>query len=184
MCLDIFRNPGKALAAAAKKKDMKKTAIILVESAIMAAAAMVVISIGNAGAALAVLAGNVLFLVIAVGIIGGYALKIAANALGLKGGFYEGLTAISYAFVPVAAGILIATVLSRIPLGIVAGAIALALMFSMGVAILYRGIREMFKTDMITSFVCVSIITLAFVIGLYASLGLNMLVNVGRLLPI
>jgi hypothetical protein len=185
MCLDIFRDPGKALANAAKKKNMQKTWLVLAESSVMAALAMAIISLPKTGsiAASGMLVLNVFILIVAVAIIGGYVLKIVANTLGFKGGFFEGLSAVSYSFIPIGAGILATSVLSWLPLGIAIGAIILSVAFAMGVAIFYRGVKEMFRMDMITSFVAVSIITLAFVIGLYASLGLNTLANFGRLVP-
>ena len=186
MCLEIFRDAGKAFTQAAKRRKMGNTALVLVESAIMAAVAVLVITAKASSVLQAAVLGfglNVFALVILIGIIGGFVIKVVCNALGAKGGFFEGLTALSYAFAPISAGLLIASVLTLIPLGIALGAIALAILIGLGLAVLYRGVKEMFRTDMITAFVAVSITTLAFIIALYASVGLNLLVNLGRLLP-
>jgi len=170
MCLLVFKDAGRAFAEASKKKSMFKTAQSLVAAAILAAVAVFAITEKM------LLVPWVFALVLAVGILGGYIIGIIMNTLGFKGAFFEGLTAISYALLPLSAGALIAALLSLLPaLGVAFGAIAVIVMFSLGFSVLYRGIKEMFRCDMLTSFVAVSILTLAFIIGLYTTLGLNTL---------
>ena len=186
MGAEIFRDAGKAFSLAAKQRKMSRSFAVLAGSGAIAAVAMLVVTsraAGILGSAVIGFSVNVFALVIVTGIIWGFILKVVCGALGAKGGFFEGLTAVAYAMLPATAGILIASVLTLAPLGIAFGAVALAILLSLGIAVLYRGVKDLFKTDMITAFVAVSIMTLSFLIAIYASAGLNLLVNVGRLLP-
>ncbi len=178
MCLEIFRDAGKAFSNAAKRKSMQKTALVLVESAVMAAAAITIIT------SKLTLAPWIFALVIGVGIVAGFVIKTIANALGSKGGFFEGLTAISYALAPITLAILLIAVLAWLPvLGIILGLLASLILFAFGLAVLYRGVKEMFRTDMITAFVVVSVFAMAFIIAMQFSLSLNLLLSAGSLLP-
>lgn len=182
MCIEIFRDPGAALGRAAKGRDMKKTALVLVEAAVMAAAAMIIVSAkasGIIGAPVLTLAANVVALVIGAGVLGGFVLRVVANALGLKGAFFDGVTALAYAFIPISAGLLIASLLALVPLGIFFGLIALAILFALGIAVLYRGILVLFRADMVTAFVIVTVIALSLIVAMQASLGINVLTSLG-----
>jgi hypothetical protein len=186
MCIEVFRDTGKAFAAATRKKSVSRTSRTLVASALMIAVAVAILGArgGNLTSGL-YFALNVFVLVIGTGIIGGYIIRIIANALGAKGGFYEGFTALSYALAPMTAGILIAAILTMIPtIGIALGVIAVIVLFALGIAVLYRGIKEMFRTDIFTSFVTVSILTISLIIGIYATLGLNILASMSRMVPV
>ncbi len=178
MCIEIFRNPGKAFGEAAKRRKMSRTALVLLESALMTAVAMAIITSRVA------LAPWVFALVIAIGIIGGYVIKIVSTTLGARGGFFEGMTAISYAFAPLSAALLLIAVLALLPVfGVLIGIVASVILFAFGLSVLYRGVKEMFRTDMITALVAVSILALAFVIALQFSFSLNLLLSAGRLIP-
>ncbi len=178
MCLEIFRDTGKAFSNAAKRKSMQKTGQVLVESGVMATAAIVILT------SKLTLAPWIFALVICLGIVAGFVIKIIANALGAKGGFFEGLTAISYALAPLTLATLLIAVLAWLPvLGIILGLLASLILFAFGLAVLYRGVKEMFRTDMITAFVAVSVLALAFIIAMQFSLSLNVLLSAGSLLP-
>jgi Yip1 domain len=178
MCLNIFTDPGKAFAQAAKRKSMPRTIGTLVVGSAIASAALTIMSLNIS------LAPWIFALVIGMGIITGFVVKVIANALGTKGGFYEGLTAIAYSTVPIATGIFLMAALNRLPVaGLILGYIVAMVMFGLGFAVLYRGIRDLFKTDMITAFVIVFIFGLTFLAATQFFVSLNMLMGLGGLVP-
>lgn len=168
MCLDILRSPVKAIAKAKQKRDINRTIMALLEIGIIFAVAVSVMA-AQTTANLTLLIGSFLssfsvFVIIAVVL--GWAVKIAAVNLGGRGGFYEGFTALTYALVPFSVVALVIAALLYVPvigslLAFLATFPALASMLS----ILYRGVKELYNTDMITAFVTVSITITVFVLA-------------------
>ncbi|HLC54579.1 MAG TPA: hypothetical protein VJK07_03035, partial [Candidatus Nanoarchaeia archaeon] len=72
-------------------------------------------------------------------------------------------------------GFLAASILSWIPFSTGVQIIVLALMLASGVSTIYRGIKELYRTDMVTALVVVSISVLVIFLAVYASVGLTML---------
>lgn len=177
MCLDIFRDPGKAFSSAAKGKSMAKTGQVLVLDALIVAASLTILTWN------AVMAPWIFALVIGIGIVGGYVLSIISGALGTKGGFFEGFTSIAYALAPMAVGILLIALFAHLPgVGTIIGYIAVMIMFSLGLSVLYRGVKDLYRSDMITAFVAVFIFGVSFVIAVQLSLSLGTLTSLGGLI--
>ena len=182
MCLNILRNPVKSLLEAKKKKNMNKTLLVLVENSVLfgIAAALIIARIGFSGLLLGSAAAT--FLVILIGILlFGLVVHISATTLGGKGKYFEGLTAVTYAMTPMSVGIFVSSLLALVPLTAGLQVIVLALSFALGFSLLYRGIKELYSTDMITAFVVVSIAILVIFISIYASLGLSLLGRVASM---
>lgn len=184
MCIDILRNPGKAFTQAKKKKNLGKSLLILIESSVLFALAALVIALSLGQAMLALGAAVSVFVIVFVfGIVFSYVVQIAAVTLGGKGRYFEGLTVVSYSLAPMSAGIFIASLLFVIPFVGIVGALVMAVLFALGLAALYRGIKDMFSVDLITSLIVVSVVTISFIIAIYAYVGLGILSSIGTLIP-
>jgi len=184
MCFDLFKNPVKAIDNAKKKKTMGKTIGIMIASAIVFGLSVVIL-LANMGIMTSIVGIGafigVLLLTIVFALLFGLIIQIAAVTLGGKGTYYEGLTAITYALWPISVGFIIAVIVAMIPYATVISAIIFAVLFAMGLSILYRAIKELFKTDMITAFVAVSIVILALFVGVYMTLGFG---AIGNFMPL
>jgi hypothetical protein len=106
------------------------------------------------------------------------------TTLGGRGEYFEGVTAVAYTSLPISVGIVIAAIISAVATGsaAIAGAIinfvVLAFFGVLGLAIMYRSVRELFRTDMITALIGVAVIYAGITIaGIYVStvLGLRAL---------
>ena len=84
---------------------------------------------------------------------------------------------IVYSMMPLAAGGLVLAVLSLVPLLSVLGALVFGVSAAIGISSLYRGIRDLFGVDSVTSFVAVSVLVLTLVVTLYAFAGVSILSN-------
>lgn len=185
MCWDILTNPGSALEKAKKSKNRQKAWIALIEASILfgLTAAVISFSVFNDALISASAFAGTLVLSIVVGIILGWIISITTTTLGGKGTFQEGLVAISYSILFFGCGFFVASILSLLPIiGQAIGAVVLLATAAVGMASLYRGIKEMFRTDMITAFVVVSIIILAVFIAIWGVLGLNLTGNLNSVL--
>ncbi len=177
MCLKILKSPVAAIAEAKKKRDINKTIITLLEfSAVFGLAASLITT--RAAFSTALFAGSFLnsmsiFVILAVFL--GLVVSIAAVNLGGKGEYYEGFTAVTYAFAPLSAGLLAISVLGYLPA--IGSLISFFVMFPVlaaALSVLYRAVKELYKTDMITSFATVSITLTVLVIAtlFFSSLAL------------
>jgi hypothetical protein len=170
--MKILTSPEKAIAEAKKEKNIVKSVGILVAAAILLAiAALVGITpipmLARFGAESAV---GVFILVIVGGLFLGWIVKTAMITLGGTGKYFEGLTVVAYSALPISIGVLIAAIVSSIQvIGVVISFVALAFFGVLGIAIMYRSIKDFFKTDMITALVGVSVIYLAIAIAVYGS---------------
>lgn len=187
MCIEVLKNPVGAISTAKKSRNMGKVLLTLVEACIFIALVPLV-SLASAGisepyVSFALVTSLTIFvLVLVFSIITGCVLRIAATTLGGSGGYYEGLTVVSYSLVPVSLSILISAAFSLVPAGAFIGVIALLFGFSLGLSTIYRGVKDMFKTDMITSFVTVSVLVLVIFIAFSASTGLAGIAGIGSLI--
>lgn len=169
MCWDILRNPVAAIARARQKKDTNATIIKLLEiSAIFAAAATIITARAAANTALvigALLSSFSVFVIFAAVL--GWVVKIAAVNLGGRGDYHEGFTAVTYALAPFAAGLLAISLLAYVP--VIGGFLSFLVVFPMlasALSILYRAVKDLYRTDMVTSLVTVSITTTVLVLAL------------------
>lgn len=189
MCIDILKSPVSAFAAAKKKKSINKTLIVLAEVSVLFAisASLITInslfsSVGIAGAAsMATFVFLLSFLSI---MLVGWVIDIIAKMLGGKGSYFDGLTTVTYGSVFLSTGTFLASSIVFVPVaGLLLSAIVLLPTFAAGFASLYRGVKEMYKTDTITAFVTISVTTLTLVMAIQMVLVLRV-VNVISLLPI
>jgi len=179
MCLDILRNPVKSLMDAKKNSPNKTLTVLLGTSVLFGVSAGILVA--KTGLYDLLLAGSIItvFLMALIGMmLFGLVIYIVATTLGGRGRYLQGLTATSYSMVPVSVGAFIISLLAWIPFTVGVQIVVLALTLALGISLLHRGIKELYRTDMITSFVAVSISALAVLMAIYVSVGLSLL---GRL---
>ena len=169
MCLDVLKNPAAAIAKAKQKKDTNATIIKLFEiSAIFAVAATIITAKAAANMSLvigALLSSFSVFVIFAAVL--GWVVRIAAVNLGGKGEYYEGFTAVTYALAPFAAGLLVISLVTYVP--VIGGLLSFLVVFPMlasALSILYRAVKDLYRTDMVTSLITVSITTTVLVLAL------------------
>ncbi len=174
MCLKILRSPVAAIAEAKRKRDINKTIITLLEVSAVFGIAAALMAVGTANTML--LAGSFLssmsaFIILAVFL--GIVVSIAASNLGGRGEYYEGFTAVTYALAPLSVGTLAVSILRYAPeIGGILSFFAMFPVLAASLSTLYRAVKDFYKTDMVTSFVTVSIMLTTLVLAtlLFSSL--------------
>jgi len=187
MCFDVLKNPVKAIEAAKKKKSMNKTVGLMIATAIVFGISVVIMLAKTLALTAVVGAGafvGVLLLTLVFALLFGLIIQVTAVTLGGKGGYFEGLTSITYALWPISIGFLIAVIIAWIPFASVISGIIFAVLFAMGVSILYRSVKELFKTDMITTYVAVTVVILAIFAGFWTMFGLGTIGNLSNFMPL
>ncbi|MFC2143698.1 Yip1 family protein [Candidatus Aenigmatarchaeota archaeon] len=175
--MEVIKNPIKALNAAKKKQNINRTLTLLLEISVIYGIAAVILGIklplftGLMGVVAFV---SAFLLTIVAALFFGLILHTIAGIMGGKGEYYNGLTTITYAMIAPSFGILIAAILSFIPfIGAVIGVIVLALTLAHGFSLLYRGTKDLYKIDMVTTLVIISVLTLTIIAALWLSSAMN-----------
>jgi hypothetical protein len=180
MSMELLTNPEKAIKHAKKKKDIHYTTKVLAVKSFLISVAMLFLvfkdSYASATPLMVLSLGmSTFFFVILMAIIFSWAIQLIANTLGGKGKYFEALTSITYALAAPSLGILLASLLTIVPQSWPVSFIILVPAFALGIATLYRSIRELFKIDMVTTFVTVSITITSFLLAAYTLVTLNLL---------
>ena len=176
---DIFTDPGREIARAKKEKALGKSvgvlaldwiliAIALYLSATLAGSLAGLPLLGSFGAFLS--AGGATATAAAttfvVGLIGSlflaYPLQIVMSALGGKGKYFEALTPISYSLLVASVGLLVAAILSYIPSGVgaILAFVVLAVTLPLSLAVLIRGVKDMWKVDWLATLIGLGVFAL------------------------
>ncbi|KHO47655.1 MAG: hypothetical protein QT00_C0002G0315 [archaeon GW2011_AR5] len=177
MCLDILRNPTKAILAA-KKPNPKKAMMALLESSVIFAIAAGILVAKTVPAFVAGSVITTFFMALMAIVLFSLVVYITTTTLGGRGKYIEGLTATAYSAVPVSAGLLVVALLAWMPFVIGVQIVVLALTLALGISMLHRGIKELYRVDMVTSFISVAISVFVILLAVYASVGISLL---GRL---
>lgn len=175
--MKILTSPEKAIAEAKKEKNLTKSIEVLVAAAVLLAIATLigVLPIPTMANQRVESALGVFLFVVVGGLFLGWIVKIAMTTLGGQGKYFEGLTVVSYSCLPISIGVLIAAIASVAgAIGAVISFVALAFFVVLGTAIMYRGIKDLFKTDMVTALVGVLVIYIAIITAAYGSTALGL----------
>ena len=183
MCIDILRNPVKSLAIAKKSKNMNKTMLALVESSVLfALAAGILVARTSLLTELLLMSTVAVFLVMLIGsLLMGLVVHISASTLTSRGKYFDGLTSVVYGMLPISLGFFLTSLVSFIPFSIGLQIIILAITLAVGISTVYRGIKELYSTDMVTSFIVVSVAILVIFVAVYASAGITILNRVAAM---
>lgn len=184
MCLDVIKNPVKALERAKKERNMTKAVITTVVASVIFAIGVALTSVMTLPIATTTGFAGIFFLFALIAILfSGLITELSANVLGGKGQFFEGLTVTANAGILLSIGFLISSIFSLVPYGIVVSVIAFGVFFALSIATLFRGIKEMFKTDMMTSFLTFIVLMVTLLVAMYFGGGTG-LINMGSLLSV
>ena len=113
----------------------------------------------------------------------GGAVQVVGNTLGGRGKYFHGLTAVSYAMAAPSMGIFIASLLAVVSVLRPFSFVVLVPSLGMGLATLYRAIRDMFGVEMPAAAATVFICAASFFLALYLTVTLGILSS-GTLLRI
>lgn len=162
-----YMNPGDMIANAKKKRDMLGSILVLVAASIVFAvsAAMTISTSSVLASVSAVNMGTVAVAVFGMVFLGGlflgWLLSLAANVLGTKGGFFEGLTSVAYALLYLSMGFLLSglfALTSNPFLMLVASFVSVMTFGVIGYMTMFRAVRDLFGVDMITTFIIVTVV--------------------------
>jgi len=168
--------PGEMISKAAKKRDIVNSVLVLLVASILFAVGSA-LSMTQAQALLSAvpfdagtIAVSVFFIVLIGGLFFGWVVALTVKALAGKGGFFEGLTSVAYSMLYLSKGMFLAAIFTLIPNAAVTAVLSFAAIIIFGVlgyATLFRGIKELFGTDLLTAFIAVSVIFGATMFGFY-----------------
>lgn len=169
--MEIIFSPVKAINSSRKRRSEDTLKILIIVSFIFGLSSSIAIIPNSTSNVYTLTTGVLSFLVIFAGlIILGYVVSVSTNILGGKGNYYEGFTAVTYAMAAPSIGVLISAIVSFIPyFGIFASLLVLLVTIAIGISTLFRGIKELFKTDMTITLIVVIILSLSMLFT-YASL--------------
>lgn len=173
MCRNIpklLMAPAEAITVAKKKASYGDALGTLIVDGIIAAvtAAILLTQLGDIPGISALLGGQFGTAVVSmfvIVLIGGlfFALltKLVVNTLGGNGDYLHGLTASAYTMVAPIVGLLVASIFFRVQynIGPLIVFIAMSIGIALGLSTLYRSIKELFATDLLTALVAVLILT-------------------------
>lgn len=179
----LIFDPGSAIADGKRGRSMMKTVTLLLINWIVAAISVAIVGstagaafgpfstiVGQIGgmAAVAVAVGGIL-LTLFIALL----LQLTMNALGSKGGYWEGLSTLTYATWPLAIGGLIATLLAMFGgvAGIFISTLILAILGVLSAAIVFRSVKEMFGADYVTTLIALGIIGIGMGLAAAAATG-------------
>jgi hypothetical protein len=168
------------IAKAKKKKDINQTLkILVVEWLLFGVGFFIVSSIFFKAASWLAVSVGISLTIFLVGFLStifiGWIIQLIIVTLGGKGKYFEGLTAYVLGLFPISLGFFIASIISYIPVvGFFISFILIASFSALGISMFYRGLKEMFGTDMITTWIGVSILIVSIFMAFYLSLVLFM----------
>lgn len=181
---ELLLNPVEAIKEAKRKKDIDKiSALLLIEWFIIGIANVIVYA--NLGYLRMMSIGLTVFLAgIPLVLFFAFLLKIVMTTLGGKGDYYKGLASIVYGTFAIALGILISSPFFYVPkVGFLFGLFILSISGVLSVATFYRSVKELFETDIITTWIGIGLIAVGITIGIYLTLIL-LLGGTSNLLPV
>jgi hypothetical protein len=178
--MEIIISPVKAINSSRKRKSEDTLKILIAVSFIFGLASSIAV-VPNSTSVYILTTGVLSFLVIFAGlIILGYVVSVSTNILGGKGSYYEGFTAVTYAMAAPSIGVLISAVVSFIPyFGVFASLLVLLVTIAVGISTLFRGIKELFKTDMIITLIVVIVVSLSLLFAYTSLIRYSSLLTLG-----
>ena len=176
MCLkranEILTNPATAVKQAKKEKKMSTTLCMLIfEWFLIALGTFLLLK-------KLVVTTTFFFLGIVGSLFLGFLVQLVFTILGGKGRYFEGLTSVVYSLLPMSAAVIFSSIFIRLPVvGVVLSFIVTVLFALTGLAVMYTSVKELFSTDMITTFVGIGVlgggIALAFYLVFFEFIAVN-----------
>lgn len=166
MCLErineLLTNPVSAISRAKKEKELKTTLLILLfEWFLIGISALILLKRVNT----AVIG---FFFGIVATLFSGFLTQIVFTCLGGKGRYFEGLTSNVYSILPISAASVLSSIFLYLPgIGVLLSFITFAIFTVLGLSILYKSVKELFSTDMVSSLVGINILIAGVIFALY-----------------
>jgi hypothetical protein len=184
MCLDVIKNPVKALEAAKKERSMTKSVVTALVTSVIFAIGVALTSVMTLPIMTTATFAGIFFLFALVAILfSGLIIELSANVLGGKGQFFEGMTVAASSGMLLSIGFLISSIFSLVPYGVVVSVIAFGVFLALSLSTLLRGIKELFKTDMMTSFLVFIVLMVTLLVAMYFGGGTG-LIDMGNIIPV
>lgn len=167
----LLTNPVSAINDAKRSIKQDKVLTVLISEWVLFGLAFA-IALQNFGMSAALRVGFAVAVAGAVfTLFGGFLIQIVFTVLGGKGNYWTGLTTSVYENFPLAVGVFLASLLFRVPfIGVFLGALILIVMAITALSIFFRAIKELFRVDIITAWIGISILLLAFFVAIYTSM--------------
>ena len=186
---ELLTNPISPIKKARKKKNLIEVMNVLVLSSIITALSIGIVVLKLYSSPLtglelyisAAVAAVVFMIVFFMLSLFGFIIKIIAVNLGGRGKYLEGLTCIAYASIAPSIGILISSLMLYVPFNIIISAVIVAVTTALGLSTLYRSVKELFRMDMITTLVTVSIFFMTMLSVIYIVVLLSGLTKIATL---
>jgi hypothetical protein len=172
---EIFLSPVSAIKKAKKEKNLNKSLTILFVDWVLFALSALILS-RNLASSIPTISPLffglfVFFLGYLASLLLGLIIQIIFTILGGKGGYFESITPLSYCELPLSLGVFLAGLFSLVALaGLLISLIILSILVAMSIAIFYRGIKEMFKVDLITAWIGIGLIFATLFFAFYLSM--------------
>jgi len=159
----LLTNPIEAIAASKKKKDMNTVIALMITEWVFFTIAVAVL-VQNSALLVATFIGGIIATLFA-----GFLTEIVFRTLGGKGQYYEGLTTVVYSEIPLSFGLMISSffLLGKY-VGVVIALFVASIYSVMALATTYKAAKELFKIDMITTWVGIGVLIGGILIALYA----------------
>mgnify|MGYP001773710029 CR=1 FL=1 len=175
---EILSNPVHAILKAKKERNTNKSVAILFVDWVLFAlgASLVMFKFAKFFTLL------VFFSVFVLGLLGSLffslLVQIIFNILGSKGKYFDALTALAYSKFPLSLGVVIVSVLSYLPLaGLLISIIVLSIFGAMAIATFYRGLKELFGLDIITTWIGIGLLMFVLFVAFYLGVMINFSTN-------
>lgn len=168
--LDIIQKPVDAINKA-KKRDMNNTLFALFVSSALFALSFLLMTkqfLYIDISAMVTMFLSVFILVIIGEVVISYVTKVFMNVALSRGSYYEALTANVYSLPSLSVGVLVFSILEMIPvIGMLIGALLLMGFIALSISTGFRAFKELYKTDLITVYVCFGLIFVSLILALY-----------------
>jgi hypothetical protein len=184
---EILSNPVVAITKSKKERNLNKTFLILIFTWFLVSLSFFFsfykeyLFLVAVGSFLTIFLFGILF-----SIFFSYLINLVMNILGGRGKYYDSLTAATYSSLPISVGLLLISILSAInaAIGMIISFVFIAIMLALSLSIYFRAIKELYSTDMFTTFIGFLIIIYVFMLTLYISSAFSMgSALFGNLLP-
>jgi predicted Abi (CAAX) family protease len=171
-----YMNPAGLLSKAKKKHDMLSSVLVLFSASIIFGVASALglskstLLPSALSSGVATVAVSVFGMVFAGGLLLGWVLEMVATIIGAKGDFFAGLTSVAYSMLYLSIGFVLSSVfglLSNPLVTMLASFVAVMLFGAIGFATMFRAVKEFFDTDVLTTFIIITIVGSVVFMSLY-----------------
>lgn len=165
---ELLFKPTAAIERVKRKKNWSFVfSVLLLEWLFIALGNAVLVKESATNTQLLLLVDIILLFGLSSTLFGGILVKIIFRILGGKGEYFEGLVVATYPNIYLAVGILISSLLVLLPFGTILAFLVIAVCAAASVAVFFKSAQELFKVDLVTSFVGIVALIVSLVLSFY-----------------